>query len=214
MLQRIPRALRPLLALQLVWALAVGCAGSDDRAAARKPTRNAYVGPRGAPRVAIAGDSITALARTRIVAALDDSFRVRVNAFSGRTIAKVTPAIAKQVATRPDVAVVNLGTNDMDRENAKWRAGLDRMLALVASVPCVEIVTVYDGRHRPVDANIGTRINARLAAAAAAGSIHLIDWNAAVHRDPDLVVADGIHPDVAGQRWIAESIRDAIRADC
>ncbi len=213
MLQRIPRALRPLLALPLVGVLAVGCAGSDERPAGRK-AGTAYVGARGAPRVAIAGDSITALARTRIRSVLDDSFRVRINAFSGRTIAQVTPAIVRQIATHPDVAVVNLGTNDMDQENPRWRAGLDRMLALVANVPCVEIFTVYDGRHLPADANIGTQINARLAAAAASGSVHLVDWNAAVHRDPDLVVSDGIHPGIAGQRWIAESIRDAIRADC
>ena len=74
--------------------------------------------------------------------------------------------------------------------------------------------TIYDGDHPPAGANIGTRINARLAAAAASGSLHLIDWNAAVHRDPSLVVADGIHPGESGQRWIAASIRDGIRADC
>src|SRR5205085_9598653 len=107
----------------------------------------------------------------------------------------------------------NLGTNDLDRENPHWRADLDRVLALVAVVPCVEVVTIYDGRHLPAGANIGTKINARLTAAAANGSIHLVDWNAAVHRDPGLIVADGIHPDVDGQRWIARSIRDAIGGD-
>ena len=76
------------------------------------------------------------------------------------------------------------------------------------------VVTIYEGRHLPVDANIGTRINARLTAAAAKGSVHLVDWNAAVHRDPGLIVADGIHPDLGGQRWIARSIRDAVDSDC
>ena len=118
------------------------------------------------------------------------------------------------MATHPDIAVVNLGTNDMDRENPSWRPDLDRMLALVAGVPCVEAFTIYDGHHRPAGDNIGTRIDERLATAAAAGSIHLVDWNAAVHRDPTLVVSDRIHPDPAGQRWIAATLRDRIRADC
>ena len=139
---------------------------------------------------------------------------MRVNAYSGRTIAEVTPAITRQVATRPDIAVVNLGTNDMDLENPRWEVDLDRVLALVARVPCVEIFTVYDGRYPPPGANVGTRIDARLEAVAAAGSVHVIDWNAAVHRDPDLVAADGIHPSVTGQRWIAQALRDEIRADC
>ena len=213
----VPRAACRLLALPLVVALAAACAGSDGtegRPAARKAADHGYVGRAGAPRVVLAGDSITELSRARILATLEDRYRVRVNASSGRRIAGVTPAIARQLATHPDVAVVNLGTNDMDRENPRWRADLDRMLALVARVPCVEVFTIYDGDHPPAGANIGTRINARLAAAAASGSLHLIDWNAAVHRDPSLVVADGIHPGESGQRWIAASIRDGIRADC
>jgi hypothetical protein len=87
------------------------------------------------------------------------------------------------------------------------------MLAVVAPVPCVELVTVYDGHRRPVDANIGTEINARIARAAT-GTVHLVDWNAAVHRDPGLVVADGIHPDLTGQQWLAHALRAAIDADC
>jgi lysophospholipase L1-like esterase len=154
------------------------------------------------------------MSRARIIGALTGRYRVRVDAVTGLTIAQMTAAISAQTATNPDVAVVNLGTNDMDRENRSWRADLDRMLEVVANVPCVEIFTVYDGRHPPAGANVGTQINARLAAVAAARSIHLIDWNAAVHRDPGLVVADGIHPGAAGQRWIADTVRNEIRADC
>ena len=201
--------------LALLGTLVAGCGGSDDASSAvRTPPSTRYRGLAGGLRVAIAGDSITALSRDRIVGALTDRYRVRVDAYSGRTIAEVSPAIVRQVRTRPDVEVVNLGTNDLDRENPHWRPDLDRMLRLVAGVPCVVAVTIYDGRHLPVDANIGTKINARLTAAAAKGSVHLVDWNAAVHRDPGLIVADGIHPDRGGQRWIARSIREAIDSDC
>jgi lysophospholipase L1-like esterase len=214
MLRRLTRAVRLVIALPLVGALVAGCTNGDHAPAARTAHGDGYVGRPGAPRVAVVGDSITALTRARIVPTLAHRYRVRVNAFSGRTIAEVTPAIVAQVATDPDVEVVNLGTNDMDRGGTNWRADLDRMLGIVATVPCVEIFTIYDGRHRPAGANVGTQINARLRAAAATGSVRLIDWNAAVHRDPNLVVDDGIHPGTAGQRWIATSMRDAIRADC
>jgi lysophospholipase L1-like esterase len=162
----------------------------------------------------VAGDSITELARPAIVDALRGRYRVRIDAFTGRTIGEVTPAVIRQLRTHPDVAVVNLGTNDMDRGQTHWRADLDRVLQLVADVPCVEVFTIYDGHHRPVGANVGTRINERLRAAAARGSIHLVDWNAAVHADPSLIVADGIHPGTTGQAWIAQSIRDRVEADC
>jgi hypothetical protein len=203
-----------LLALTVASVPAAGCTSDAEPRAVERPVEHGYVGRRGAPRVAIAGDSITALARAEIVSTLRHHYRVRVDAFSGRTIAGVGPAIARQAATRPDVVVVNIGTNDMDHGPTRWRADLDRVLATVASVPCVEAFTVYDGRRRPARAQIGREINARLAELAASGSIHLIDWNAAVHRDPHLVVADRIHPGGAGQRWIATSIRAAIRADC
>ena len=196
--------------------LCVLAACSSDGGAAKNatPTTTGFVGRRDAPRVTVAGDSITELSRARILAALTDRYRVRVDAHTGYTIARLTPAIREQMATHPDVAVVNLGTNDMNRDNPSWRADLDRMLALLAGVPCVEVFTVYDGHHPPVHANIGTRINERLAAAAATGSVHLVDWNAAVEHDPTMVVADGIHPDLAGQRWIANALRERIRADC
>jgi lysophospholipase L1-like esterase len=172
-----------------------------------------YVGPRGAPKVTIAGDSITELSRPALLAALTDRYRVRIDAFSGHTIAQVTPALVSQVASGPDVAIVNLGTNDMDQENPNWEPALDRMLATVAPVPCVELVTIYDGRHSPAGANIGTEINSRFAGVAS-GSVHLVDWNAAVHRDPGLIGTDGIHPVLEGQRWLARALRDAIDTDC
>ena len=120
------------------WRPAAGAAPAGRRRSRRR--RTAITATPARLRVAIAGDSITALSRDRIVAALTDRYRVRVNAYSGRTIAEVTPAIGRQVATHPDVEVVNLGTNDLDHENPHWRADLDRMLRLVAGVPCVAVV--------------------------------------------------------------------------
>lgn len=207
------RLLRPLVASAVACIVVTGC-GSSGPARARESVNGVFVGRRGGRRITVIGDSITELSRPAIVAALARRDEVRVDGFSGHTIRGALRALAAQVATHPDVAVVNLGTNDMVDEHRAWEPDLGRMLKLVTGVPCVEVFTVYDGAHVPPGANIGTSINERLASAAAAGSIHLIDWNAAVHRDPGLVVADEIHPDLRGQRWIARSIRSAIAADC
>jgi lysophospholipase L1-like esterase len=205
---------RPLVALVLAGAVVTGCGSDGGPARVRESVNGVFVGRDGGRRIVIAGDSITDLSRPAIVAALAHRYEVRVDGFTGRTIGGVLPALAAQVATHPDVAVVNLGTNDMVYEHRAWRPDLERMLRLVAEVPCVEVFTIYDGAHEPPGANIGTSINARLAATAAAGSVHLVDWNAAVRVHPGLVVADRIHPSLPGQRWIARSIRDAIASDC
>jgi lysophospholipase L1-like esterase len=207
------RVVRAGSALVLAAAIVSGCASGGGGSRADESSK--YEGRAGGPKVAIVGDSITELSRARIVEALTDDQRVRIDASTGYTIAQMTPEIRRQVATRPDVVVVNLGTNDMDLENPRWRRDVDRMLDLVAEVPCVELVTVHDGVHDPVGANVGTSINARLGEVAAARrSFHLIDWNTAVRERPGLVVADGIHPTAAGQRFLADAIRDAIRDDC
>lgn len=202
------------LAVALVAGAALAACGSGSGPAKPESVNGVYVGHRGGPRVTVAGDSITELSRSAIVAALEDRYEVRVDGFSGRTIAGVLPALAEQVATGPDVAVVNLGTNDMKEANRAVGPDVDRMLETVAGVPCVEVVTVNTAAHAPDGTPVGASINDRLRAAAAAGSVHLVDWNAAVAQDPALVVADGIHPNARGQRWIARAIRDAIATDC
>lgn len=208
------RITRLLVALVLAAAVVAGCGSDDGPSAGTESVNGEFVGTRGGRRVVVVGDSITELSRDAIVAALEDRAEVRVDGFSGRRIAGVLPHLADAVATSPDVAVVNLGTNDMLDEHEAFGPDLDRMLGLAGRVPCAVVVTIHDGVHEPVDANIGTAINEHLRAAAATGSIHLVDWNAAVHRDPGLVVDDGIHPNTRGQRWIADAIRDAIRSDC
>ena len=156
---------RPLVVLVLACAVLAGCGSDGGPARARESVNGVFVGRRGGRRIVIAGDSITELSRPAIVAALARRDEVRVDGYSGHTIGGVLPALAAQVATRPDVAVVNLGTNDMVKEHRAWQPDLERMLHLVADVPCAVVFTIYDGAHPPPGANIGTAINARLAAA-------------------------------------------------
>jgi len=123
--------------------------------------------------------------------------------------------VAAQAATAPDISVINLGTNDMGYDNANWQSDLDVVRGLVSSVPCVEFVTIYDGYHAPANNNVGTAINAYLAAIAAGDATrHVIDWNGAVDANPALLSSDHVHPTTAGRQWIADHIKAAIDADC
>lgn len=174
------------------------------------------------PRVTIAGDSITNQSNPLTSAALASAYHHRIQGFPGFTIAGVQPTVALQVATAPDVSVINLGTNDMGQNNANWQSDptpgvgdFDEVVALVAPIPCVEFVTIYDGFHAPANNNVGTAINAYLAALVGTNpSMHLIDWNAAVDANPALLSSDHVHPTTAGRQWLADNIRTAIDTDC
>ena len=173
------------------------------------------------PRVTIAGDSITTMSTPRTAAALADAYHHRIQGYPGSMIAGVQPTVALQVATAPDVSVINLGTNDMGREDcqsdpAPCVGDFDEMVALLAPIPCVELVTIYDGYRFPANNNVGTAINAYLVALVASDSSrHLIDWNAAVDANPALLSSfDHVHPTTAGQQWLADNTRAAIDTDC
>jgi lysophospholipase L1-like esterase len=167
------------------------------------------------PRVTVAGDSITNMSNPLTSAALGNDYHHRIEGLPGFTIAQVTPTVAAQAATAPDISVINLGTNDMGLNNANWQTDLDAVIGLIASVPCAEYVTIYDGYHSPANNNIGTAINTYLASVVAGNaSRHLIDWNGAVDANPALLGTDHVHPTTAGRQWIADHIKAAIDADC
>lgn len=167
------------------------------------------------PKVTMAGDSITNLSNPTIAAAFGATYHHRIEGLPGFTIAQVTPTVQAQVATQPDVSVINLGTNDMGGANPNWQADLAAVTSLVTPVPCVEFVTIYDGHFAPVGNNVGTLINAQLVTQVAANpTMHLVDWNAAAWADPTLLSWDQVHPSTLGRQWIANHLKAAVDADC
>lgn len=190
-----------------------------------------FRGLSGGPKVGVAGDSITFVSAGAIEASLMPAYRVWLSGQPGFTIAGVQPVITTQVAAGPAAMVVNLGTNDV-KPNTAWKAPFDTMVASLQPVACVELVNINAtianyfatvnndiNGNKLIDANeivtTATDINAAIAAAAAANPrVHVIDWNAATATNASSLTSDGIHPNAAGQAWLASHIRAALDTDC
>jgi hypothetical protein len=190
----------------------------------RDPT---YFGVSPGPRVTVTGDSITDLTASALRNELAPTYSSSILAVPGATMAMMTPYLRDQLRSVPDATVINLGTNDALTHNRHWARDLAAIRAIVAPLPCVELVTVNDtsadrlasffgGRRETV----GAQINAALRAMAATdANVHLIDWKAAADADaapggPNVLTADAIHPTPIGQGWLAAHIHAAIDRDC
>ena len=191
-----------------------------------------FRGLSGGPKVGVAGDSITYVSAGSIESSLTSKYRVWLSGQPGFKIAQVQPAINQQVAAGAAAMVVNLGTNDVGYKNAAWQTDFDAMVASLAAVPCVQLVTINEGvanyyatlnndlnGNGLIDANevvtTGTKINNAIRATVAARTnFHLIDWNALVAPNAMAYTTDGIHPNAAGQAWLGSATRSALDGTC
>lgn len=171
--------------------------------AATAPTRT---GPR---QVTIIGDSISVGSTDEYDETMpfDD---VEVIATSGIRLGPQREAISDAVAARPDVLVIELGTNDVPVFEPEFLDDIDDVLDETDALACVRWVTVYvPDRERAVSA-----VNEHLAEAAAEhDNLELVDWFTLVDDDPSLLSGDRLHPDQEGQRLLAQAVAASI-ASC
>lgn len=176
-------------------------------------------------RVAIVGDSLTLVSTPELHAALDRHNEVTTEARLGVTVAVMQPVAVDLAATRPEHAVIELGTNDVlqDVPTRETVAGLEAMVATFrgAGAGCIHIVDVNtrmqrgDGRwtsERAVALNAAT---AELAAAN--GDVVTIGWDAALRRaeaSPDDLTPDTVHPNREGARLLADLIAGSLADGC
>ncbi len=108
--------------------------------------------------------------------------------------------------------VENLGTNDTIGNNRSWMQSWDEMVAMTRQVPCVVLTTinslgdVYYGGHR----TIGSDINARIDKLAAMDpkKYEVVNWDGFLRgltlgNFLHYLGPDFIHPEPAGEQWIA-----------
>jgi lysophospholipase L1-like esterase len=182
-------------------------------------TAGCYRGNLAGPKVAIVGDSITALSDQwygRLDPALADTYAYNVAATTGMRIDQMQPELDRLLTAWPDDVVINLGTNDMTQSWPTWEQSFDAMWAAVADESCVVYVTLRTHVSWPV----GAQINAKIAATAAANpNVRIYDWEtdinaaiAALQADTSLPppMYDPVHPTPAGSEILAAGIRGAL----
>jgi hypothetical protein len=135
------------------------------------------------PEALLMGDSILAGSEPFVSSALDE-WSTRIDAVVGRPSAAGVAIAAQNALVPPDVAVVELGTNDADP--VALRSHADGILASFAALPLVLWVNV----HSPAPAAPAVNREIRLAAGSVPNAA-IANWNAAAPA-ADLS-ADGVH---------------------
>ena len=88
----------------------------------------------GEPKIQFEGDSITLLATDDINTWFGPGYDVAINAYWGATTYENQTPVADDSALRPDVAVINLGTNDA-RTIVTGRSYIDAQGGRSSSIP-------------------------------------------------------------------------------
>lgn len=166
-------------------------------------------------RVAIIGDSITALSVEEIQDQLDGDYAVSLRAVPGARSIDMGEFAAQLAAEHPVQAVIDLGSNDALKgtDLNETRASLTAMIDAFTTAECIHLVTINTGMISNTFGPVGEparRINSMLEEFSADDDrISIIDWAGIVADQPDLV-DDTIHPTEEGQRRLVEAIGDAL----
>lgn len=171
------------------------------------------------PLVAFLGDSLTSGWRLaeeeaypalvgQAAAARGRPIRVLNAGRSGDTVAQGLARLPRVLERRPDVLVVALGTNDALRgmPAAAAEASLRRIVAEARQAGARVLLVGVGGPHAP-DARLRA-FGALYARVAAEERLALVpDLLDGVAGHGELLFADGLHPNAAGQRQLAANVR-------
>lgn len=160
------------------------------------------VGPR---PITIIGDSISVGATDQYhrTMPLDD---VNVEATIGIRLGGQSEAITEAVVARPDVLVIELGTNDLPVYEPAFLDEIDQVLDETNTLACVRWVTVYSTKQKAATAAVNDHLHEALAAHS---NLQLVDWFLLVTDDPSLLSDDGLHPSDDGHAVLAQAVAAA-----
>ena len=188
---------------------------SGEAAAQTAPAPAAGAGP----RVAFVGDSIGHSAESQVRQTLGDQYRLTsYDSVSGSTIADHRTAVARllQSASRPEILVIELGTNDAEyHEPGRFDRDLRSMLDLVS--PRVAEVRWFDqkdtptGYYRGVDRHAATFNRILRAVATRYPNVSVVpyaDWTRSA--PPGSFLADRLHLTARGRHAFARITRNAV----
>ncbi|MCZ7631763.1 MAG: SGNH/GDSL hydrolase family protein [Microthrixaceae bacterium] len=175
-------------------------------------------------RVAVLGDSITALDAGALEEDLGDDYRFSISGTPGATADQVLPE-AQELAQRSfDQVIINLGTNDVLQWGSPEQAvaAIAQYVVMFDSARCVHVVTVNENMQNQLDGRStsdGAReLNDALRAfAETQDHVTVIDWNAAAEQSlngaeppSSTLTSDSIHPTPEGNQVLNGLYGDAL----
>ena len=162
-------------------------------------------------KVAVVGDSITALSRQWIAFSLFDAgYSSTIDAVPGITMAQAEPAITQLAQQHPSVWIIELGTNDALGKNPLWGEPILAEWQQVRSSQCVIYVSVS-----PRTGLIAAQIDTALAGLARGhANVHVLDWGNLEYQNPSWLEPDKIHPTPAGQAELGSLEAQEVRRYC
>ncbi len=187
---------------------------SGEAAAQTAPAPAAGAGP----RVAFVGDSIGHSAEAQVRQALGDQYRLTsYDSVNGSTIADHRTAVARllQSASRPEILVIELGTNDAERHGPRrfdrdLRAMLDLVSPRVAEVRWFDQKDTPTGYYRGVDRHAAMCNRILRAVASRYPNVSVVPYAAwARSAPPGSFLADRLHLTARGRWAFARITRNA-----
>lgn len=148
------------------------------------------------PTAFVIGDSIAAGAEPFILAALP-GWSVGFDAVIGRATDSALTTVAEQAVARPDVVVIELGTNDADP--AAFRENAVTMLDALKQVPLV----VWQTTHGSLDNIAGVNVHIHGLIPLYPNAV-VADW--ATFVTDDELSSDGVHPAAGHEDLMAQLI--------
>ncbi len=167
-------------------------------------------------RVALVGDSLLAMARPQVDAALTEHEVIALDGRPGHLIGQQFDTAVAMAAQDPDVLVVILGANDAgpDFTREAMEHDVTMFLDAVAAVRCIKWVTVQEDFYLPGTSagSHGTlTLNVTLfREAAQRPNLEVIDFAPTINDQPEWHAMDILHLDGRGSQALADSIGQSI----
>lgn len=206
-----------VMALSLALGLTVNALGATggEASAQSAPAPAAAAGP----RVAFVGDSIGHSAESQVRRALGEGYRLTsYDSVDGSTIAEHRTAVARLLrsAARPEVLVIELGTNDAEHHGPRrfdrdLRAMLDLVSPRVAEVRWYDQKDTPTGYYRGIDRHAAMFNRILRAVASRYPNVSVFpyaDW--ARSAPPGSFLADRLHLTARGARAFGRITRAAV----
>jgi hypothetical protein len=159
------------------------------------------------PSVLVVGDSLEELTSPYLARYLP-GVKLTVNAVGGSNSYQIFDLFQESYEPSQSVVVFDAGTNDDPEYPQILEGNLAKVAAIVGPQTCMVVPTIHGFTVNGVD-NTGKNDVVRQFAASRPGT-QVPEWAGWVHTHPELMMADGLHPEPEGSEARAQMIARGI----